>query len=96
MASLLEKFLDLHVGQAKTPGLAAMLGLQDVGSSRGVFSAPQADINGPIDPEALAFYMKRMGPVYPTMNFPINQEALEAMPQSTNIEDRRGRVRKGK
>jgi hypothetical protein len=103
MASLLEKFLDLHVGRAKTPGLASMLGLQDVGSDRYV-APPQADINGPIDEEALQYYLKRMGPIYPELAEGIASKikpeawaaALEAMPQSINVEDRRGRVKKGK
>lgn len=103
MASLLEKFLDLHTGKAKTPGLASMLGLQDVGSNVPPMAA-RADINGPIDEEALQYYLKRMGPVYPELAegiaSRINPEAwtaaLESMPQSINIDDRRGRVKKGR
>lgn len=92
MPSILQKFLDLHIGQAKTPGLASMLGLQNIGDNKPA-PPPLAEVSGPVDEAALKAYLERMGPVYPTMP-KINPEAwasaLEAMPQSINIEDRRG------
>ena len=67
--------------------------LSDIGRNRYV-PPPQADINGPIDEQALAYYLARMGPVYPPLNFPINQEALATFPESQNVEDRRGLYRR--
>ena len=68
--------------------------LSDIGRYRPA-PAPQADMNGPIDPELLKFYLDRLGQQYPPL-FPVNQAAWEAalnkMPESLNIEDRRGRL----
>ncbi len=66
--------------------------LSSIGS-RPYVPPPRADINGPIDPEALAAYLARVGQIYPPL-FPVNQAAWDAavqrMPESLNIEDWRG------
>ena len=70
--------------------------LSDIGRYRPT-PPRQADINGPIDPELLQAYLARVGQQYPSL-FPVNQQAWEAalanMPESLNIEDRRGINRK--
>ena len=58
---------------------------------------PQADINGPIDPEMVKAYLARTGMIYPPL-FEVNPEAWAAalanMPESANVDDRRGMSRK--
>ena len=70
--------------------------LSDIGRYRPA-PVPQADMNGPIDPELVKAYLARTGMVYPPL-FAVNQQAWEAalanMPESLNIEDRRGINRK--
>lgn len=58
---------------------------------------PQADVNAPIDPAEVARYLAMVGQQYPQL-FAVNQPAwdaaVERMPESLNVEDRRGINRK--
>lgn len=78
--------------------LEQLLGFRDVGSVP--YVAPQrADVNAEIDPEALKHYMAVMEQQYPHL-FPVQQGAWDEMVKnwrpSLNIEDRRGKIKKGR
>lgn len=73
------------------PVTGQTLGANDIGRNLPP-PAPQADINGPIDPEAVKAYLARTGQIYPPLFHP-QPGSMDAFiahsPRSRNVEDRR-------